>query len=294
MSEIQYQTAKTVKEAVKFMLAAKGKGYILAGGTDLLVQMKSGLRTPGVIVDVKKIPEMTTIIEKKGSFTIGAATPAAVIGEHKKLKKMWPGVVESINLIGSTQVQGRASAGGNLCNASPAADSVPALVAAGCTVAVQGPKGKRTVQVEKFCAGPGKTTLKPGEIVVSLTLPARPKNSSDAYLRLIPRTEMDIAVVGVGVSLTMKGDTVTSARVGLGAVAPTVLLVDKAAKALTGSKLDHKALDAAAAACSAACKPIDDKRGTIHYRTKIAGVLLKRAAMIARDRINGIEHRGHR
>jgi len=294
MSEIQYQTAKTVKEAVKFMLAAKGKGYILAGGTDLLVQMKSGVRAPGVIVDVKKIPEMTTIVDKKGSFTIGAATPAAVIGEHKKLKKMWPGVVEAINLIGSTQVQGRASAGGNLCNASPAADSVPALVAAGCTVAVQGPKGKRTVPVEKFNAGPGKTTLKPGEIVVSLTLPARPKSSSDAYLRLIPRTEMDIAVVGVGVSLTMKGDTVTDARVGLGAVAPTVLLVDKAAKALIGSKLDDAALDAAAEACSAACKPIDDKRGTIKYRTKIAGVLLKRSAMIARDRINGIEHRGHR
>jgi carbon-monoxide dehydrogenase medium subunit len=294
MSEIQYQTAKTVKEAVKFMLAAKGKGYILAGGTDLLVQMKSGLRAPGVIVDVKKIAEMTAIVEKKGSYTIGAATPAAVIGEHKKLKKAWPGVVEAINLIGSTQVQGRASAGGNLCNASPAADSVPALVAAGCTVSVQGPKGKRTVLVEKFAVGPGKTTLKPGEIVVSLTLPARPKNSSDAYLRLIPRTEMDIAVVGVGVSLTMKGDTVKDARVGLGAVAPTVLLVDKAAKALVGSKLDDKALDAAAAACSAACKPIDDKRGTIHYRTKIAGVLLKRATMIARDRINGIEHKGHR
>jgi CO/xanthine dehydrogenase FAD-binding subunit len=294
MSEIQYQAAKSVKEACKFMLAAKGKGYILAGGTDLLVQMKSGLRSPGVIVDVKKIPEMTSIVEKKGSYTIGAATPAAVIGEHKKLKKAWPGVVEAINLIGSTQVQGRASAGGNLCNASPAADSVPALVAAGCTVAVQGPKGKRTVPVEKFASGPGKTTLKPGEIVVSLTLPARPKNSSDAYLRLIPRTEMDIAVVGVGVSLTMKGDTVKDARVGLGAVAPTVLLVDKAAKALIGSKLDDKALDAAAAACSAACKPIDDKRGTIHYRTKIAGVLLKRAAMIARDRINGIEHKGHR
>ena len=294
MSEIQYQAAKSVKEACKFMLAAKGKGYVLAGGTDLLVQMKSGLRSPGVIVDVKKIPEMTAIVEKKGAFTIGAATPAAVIGEHKKLKKAWPGVVEAINLIGSTQVQGRASAGGNLCNASPAADSVPALVAAGCTVTVQGPKGKRTVPVEKFNSGPGKTTLKPGEIVVSLTLPARPKNSSDAYLRLIPRTEMDIAVVGVGVSLSMKGDTVKDARVGLGAVAPTVLLVDKAAKALIGSKLDDKSLDAAAAACSAACKPIDDKRGTIHYRTKIAGVLLKRAAMIARDRINGIEHKGHR
>src|SRR5918993_182975 len=257
MSEVQYQSAKSVKEAVKFMQAAKGKGYILAGGTDLLVQMKSGARTPGVIVDVKKIPEMVSITEKNGAFTIGAATPAAVLGENKKLRKAWPGVIEACNLIGSTQVQGRASAGGNLCNASPAADSVPALVAAGCIVNVAGPNGKRAVPVEKFCIGPGKTSLKTGEIVVSLTLPARPKGSSDAYLRLIPRTEMDIAVVGVGVSLTMKGGTVTDA-------------------------------------CSAACRPIDDKRGTIKYRTKIAGVLLKRSALIARDRINGIEHRGHR
>jgi CO/xanthine dehydrogenase FAD-binding subunit len=293
MSDIHYAAAKSVKEAVKLMLAAKGKGRILAGGTDLLVQMKSGMVAPGVIVDVKKIPEMTAITEKKGSYTIGAAASAAAIREHRKLKKAWPGVVEAINLIGSTQVQGRASAGGNLCNASPAADSVPALVAAGCVVNMQGPKGKRSVPVEKFNAGPGKTTLKPGEIVVSLTLPARPKNSGDAYLRLIPRTEMDIAVVGCGVSLTMKGGTCVSARVGLGAVAPTVLLVDKAAKALAGSKLDDKALEAAAAACSAACKPIDDKRGTIKYRTKIAGVLLKRATAIARDRANGIEHKAH-
>ncbi|MFI5002950.1 MAG: FAD binding domain-containing protein, partial [Reyranellales bacterium] len=178
-------------------------------------------------------------------------------------------------------------AGGNLCNASPAADSVPALVAAGCTVAIQGPKGKRSVPIEKFNAGPGKTTLKPGEIVVSLTLPRRPPSSSDAYLRLIPRTEMDIAVVGCGVSLSMKGDTCVAARVSLGAVAPTVLLVEAAGKALAGSKLDAKALDAAANACSAVCRPIDDKRGTIRYRTKIAGVLLKRAAAIAADRARG-------
>jgi len=133
MSDIQYKVAKTVREAASLMAAAKGKGYILAGGTDLLVQMKSGARTPGVIVDVKKIPEMVSISEKNGAFTIGAATPAAVLGEHKKLRKAWPGVIEAVNLIGSTQVQGRASAGGNLCNASPAADSVPALVAAGCS-----------------------------------------------------------------------------------------------------------------------------------------------------------------
>ena len=293
MSDIQYKVAKTVREAASLMAAAKGKGYILAGGTDLLVQMKSGARTPGVIVDVKKIPEMVSISEKNGAFTIGAATPAAVLGEHKKLRKAWPGVIEAVNLIGSTQVQGRASAGGNLCNASPAADSVPALVAAGAVVTIQGPKTRRQVPVEKFTAGPGKTTLKPGEIVVSLTLPARPRGAGDAYLRLIPRTEMDIAVVGCGVSLVMKGDTCVSARVGLGAVAPTVLLVEAAGKALTGSKLDDAALDAAANACSAACRPIDDKRGTIRYRTKIAGVLLRRATAIARDRANGISHQAH-
>jgi CO/xanthine dehydrogenase FAD-binding subunit len=287
MSEVQYQSAKTVKEAVKMMQAAKGKGYILAGGTDLLVQMKSGARTPGVIIDVKKIPEMVSITEKNGAFTIGAATPAAVLGEHKKLRKTWPGVIEACNLIGSTQVQGRASAGGNLCNASPAADSVPALVAAGCIVNVAGPNGKRAVPVEKFCIGPGKTSLKPGEIVVSLTLPKRPKGSSDAYLRLIPRTEMDIAVVGLGASLTLQGGVVTAARIGLGAVAPTVLLVEAAAKALIGSRLDDAALEAASAACRAACRPIDDKRGTIAYRTRVAGVLLKRTVAIAAARAQG-------
>jgi CO/xanthine dehydrogenase FAD-binding subunit len=294
MSEIQYRVAKNVKDAVAQMVAAKGKGYILAGGTDLLVQMKSGTREPGVIIDVKKIPEMVSITEKNGAFVVGAATPAAVLAENKKFRKTWPGVLEAINLIGSTQVQGRASAGGNLCNASPAADSVPALVAAGVTANIVGPNGKRSIPVEEFNTGPGRTVLKSGEILVSLTFPKRGKNASDAYLRLIPRTEMDIAVVGVGVSLSMKGDKVTDARVGLGAVAPTVLLVDKAAKALIGSTLDDAALDAAAQACSDACRPIDDKRGTIKYRTKIAGVLLKRAALIARDRINGIEHKGHR
>src|SRR5260370_4351395 len=163
MSDVQYKVAKTVREAASLMLAAKGKGRVLAGGTDLLVQMKSGMVAPGVIVDVKKIPEMTTITEAKGSFKIGAATPAAVIGEHKKLKKTWPGVVEAINLIGSTQVQGRASAGGNLCNASPPAASVPALVAARALGTIQGPKTRRHAPVQKFAVGPGQTRLTPGQ-----------------------------------------------------------------------------------------------------------------------------------
>ncbi|UYN96113.1 MAG: xanthine dehydrogenase family protein subunit M [Enhydrobacter sp.] len=285
MTDTQYVAPRTLDEAVKAFAAAAGSARILAGGTDLLVQMRSGVVRPTLFVDIKKIAEMTAIEEiAGGGFRIGAAVSGAAMREHPKLKKAWPGVVEATNLIGSTQIQGRATPGGNLCNASPAGDSVPAMVAAGAIVTIQGPKGRRELAVEKVPAGPGKLNLTPGEIVVSFTLPARPKGSSDAYLRMIPRTEMDIAVVGCGVSLTLDKGTVTAARVGLGAVAPTVLLVEEAAKALIGSKLDAAALDKAAKACSAACRPIDDKRGTIAYRTKVAGVLLKRTATIAAER----------
>jgi aerobic carbon-monoxide dehydrogenase medium subunit len=288
MNDVRYSSPSTLDEASKAMLAASGAGRILAGGTDLLVQMRAGTQKPGVIVDIKKIDEMMSIQDLGGgSFRIGAAVSGATIGEHKALKKAWPGVVEAVNLIGSKQIQGRASAGGNLCNASPAADSGPALVAAGAVLTIHGPNGRREIPVEKLHSGPGRTTLAPGEILVSFTLPARPAGSSDAYLRLIPRTEMDIAVVGVGVNLTISGGKCTAARVGLGAVAPTVLLVEDAGKALVGSSLDDAALEKAAAACRAACKPINDKRGTIEYRTKIAGVLLKRSAAIAIERAGG-------
>ncbi len=286
--DIQYVAPRTLDEAVRAFAAAAGAGRILAGGTDLLVQMRNGVVAPGTIVDIKKIGELTSIEEtKEGGFRIGAAVSGAVLREHAKLSKVWPGVVEATNLIGSTQVQGRATPGGNLCNGSPAGDSVPAMVAAGAIVTLQGPNGRREMPVEKVPKGPGRLNLEPGEIVVSFTLPPRGKGSSDAYLRMIPRTEMDIAVVGCGVSLTMEGGTCTAARVGLGAVAPTVLLVEEAAKALIGSKLDEAALAKAAAACSAACRPIDDKRGTIAYRTKVAGVLLKRTTLIAAERAGG-------
>jgi carbon-monoxide dehydrogenase medium subunit len=284
MQQTRYSAPASIEEAVAIMAAANGAGRILAGGTDLLVQMRAGVVAPGAIVDVKRIAEMTTIVEGLGGFRIGAAVSAAVIGEHERLAQAWPGVVEAVNLIGSKQVQGRASAGGNLCNASPAADSGPALVAAGAMLTIQGPKGRRDLPVEKLHAGPGRTTLEPGELIVSIVLPPRPARSGDAYLRLIPRTEMDIAVVGCGVSLAFEGDVCTSARVGLGAVAPTVLLVGDSASALIGSRLEPDAIARAAAACRAACRPIDDKRGTIAYRTKIAGVLLARATAIAAQR----------
>lgn len=285
MSDIRYLAPQTLDDAIAQYAAAEGAARILAGGTDLLVQMRSGMLKPGTIVDVKKIPELTAIQKTAdGGFKIGAAVSGAILEEDPDFGKAWPGVLEALNLIGSTQIQGRASMGGNLCNGSPAGDSVPALVAAGAVATIKGPNGTRELAVEKVPAGPGKTNLKPGEILVSFTFPARPKGSSDAYLRMIPRTEMDIAVVGVGVSLTLEGGTCTAARVGLGAVAPTVLLVEDAAKALIGSKLDDAAIEKAAAACSAACNPIDDKRGTIAYRTKVAGVLLKRTTAIAAER----------
>jgi aerobic carbon-monoxide dehydrogenase medium subunit len=285
MTDIRYLAPATLDEAIGAFAAAGSAARILAGGTDLLVQMRSGAVRPGLIVDIKKITEMMTVEQTAdGGFRVGAAVSGMVLSEHPRFGKVWPGVLEAVNLIGSKQVQGRASAGGNLCNGSPAGDSVPAMVAAGAMVTVQGPNGRRQMKVEDVPAGPGRTNLSPGEILVSFTLPPRPKGSSDAYLRMIPRTEMDIAVVGLGVSLTLKDGVCTAARVGLGAVAPTVLLVEPAAKALIGSKLDEAALNAAASACSAACRPIDDKRGTIVYRTKVAGVLLKRTAAIAAKR----------
>jgi len=270
---------------VRALAAAGGGGRPLGGGTDLLVQMKSGRARPKAIVDLKRIPGMIGIREEGGGFSIGAATPGALLGEHTALAAAWPGVVEGANLIGSTQIQGRATLAGNLCNASPAADSVPAMVAAGATAVVVGSKGRREVPVEQVPTGPGSTSLAPDEFVAEIKLPARPPHAADAYLRLIPRTEMDIAVVGAGVNLTLDaGGTITDARVALGAVAPTVILVPDAAKAIIGTKLDEAALAALDAAARAAAKPIDDKRGTVDYRIKIAGVLARRAAGIAYER----------
>src|SRR5262245_33565951 len=198
MTDVRYLVPRTLDEAIRAYAAAGSAARILAGGTDLLVQMRSGIVRPGLIVDIKKIDEMNSIEETaEGGFRIGAAVSGALLAEHPHFGKVWPGVLEAVNLIGSKQVQGRASAGGNLCNGSPAGDSVPAMIAAGAVVTIQGPNGRRDLPVEQVPAGPGRTNLAPGEILVSFTLPPRPKGSGDAYLRMIPRTEMDIAVVGI-------------------------------------------------------------------------------------------------
>ena len=285
---MRYEAPTTTKEAATLMAKARGRAFLLAGGTDLLVRMKSGMIEPDLVVDIKRIAATQSITRTAAGFRIGAAVPTAAMGENAALKKAWPGVVEAANLIGSDQIQSRCTIVGNLCNASPAADSVPAMVAARAKVAIVGPRGRRTVAVEEVVTGPGVTSLKKGEVVEAITLPKRPPKSGDAYLRFIPRTEMDIAVVSAGVSLTLgaKG-VVKQARVALGAVAPTVVLVPAAAKAIVGTKLEPDALAKLAEACEAACVPIDDMRGTIEFRTDVAGVLARRAAKIAYQRAGG-------
>jgi CO/xanthine dehydrogenase FAD-binding subunit len=286
LSQLAYIAPASAEEAVKALSAAGARP--LSGGTDLLVQLRAGRVRPETIVDLKRIAGAVGVREEAGGFVIGAATSGALLGEHAGLVRAWPGVVEAANLIGSTQIQGRATLGGNLCNASPAADSVPALIAARAVCVIEGPSGRREAPVEAVCVGPGQTSLSAGEFVLELRLPARPARASDAYLRLIPRTEMDIAVAGAGVSLALDdAGRVAEAHVALGAVAPTAVLVPEAGAALVGGRLEEAALAKLDAAARAACRPISDKRGTAEYRTRIAGVLARRAAAIAFKRAGG-------
>lgn len=280
MPNFEYAAPASIDEAIA-LLGSQG-ARTLAGGTDLLVQIQSGRISPAAIVDIKRIPGLAGIRRRDGAFIIGAATSCAALGEDAALRNAWPGVVEAANLIGSTQVQSRATVAGNLCNASPAADSVPAMIAAGAVCVIAGPAGRRELPVENLPVSPGRNALGPAEFVVEIVLPARAPRAADAYLRATPRTEMDIAVVGAGVSLTLDADGVcTQARVGIGAVAPTALLVAEAGACLVGSRLEDAALKKMEDIVGQACKPIDDKRGTAIYRIAIAGVLARRAAIIA-------------
>lgn len=281
----RYEAPTSLDEAARLLGDASINAVALAGGTDLLVQAKLQRRDPMVVIDVKRIDELRQIRVDETGVELGAAVTGAEMGEHAALLAAWPGVVEAVELIGSTQIQGRATAGGNLCNASPAADSVPAMIAAGARCRVFGKEGERELPVEAFVTGPGTTSLAEGEFLVSFLLGGPKANRGDAYLRFIPRTEMDIAVAGVGICLEVDdAGQITRARVGLGAVAPTPLRVDAAAEALVGAPLDDAALERLSAAVRSACNPIDDKRGTAEYRIHIAGVLATRAANKAYER----------
>lgn len=282
---MRYVAPETLDAALGLLAGAGGTARVLAGGTDLLVHMRAGRVAPTLLVDIKRIPEVRALEPCDGGWRIGAAVTGMELIEHGPFAAAWPGIVDGVRMIGSIQVKGRATLGGNLCNASPGADGVPALIAAGALVTLAGPAGRREVPVEQIATGPGRTCLAPGEVLVSFRLPPRPPGSGDAYLRFTPRTEMDIAVVGAGVNLTVDGSGVCrQARVSLGAVADRALLASEAAAALIGTKVDDAALQRLAEAASAACRAIDDKRGTREFRTRVAGVLARRAAERALER----------
>ncbi len=288
MVSVVYEAPDSIEGAVSLLEKADIPARILAGGTDLIIQTNASHDAERLFIDVKKIAGMTDAELTDGGLELGPSMSCASFTERDDIKAVYPGLVEAAYLIGSTQVQGRASVGGNLCNSSPAADTIPALIANGAQCVIAGPGGERTVAVEEFVTGVGQNCMEKGELLKVIRIPRPADNTSDAYLRFIPRTEMDIAVAGAGVSVTLDDSgTCTAARVGIGAVAPTALLVADAGAALIGSKLDDAALQAAADAASAASSPISDRRGTADYRRQVVGVLVKRAAAIAAERAKG-------
>ncbi|MBI3823537.1 MAG: xanthine dehydrogenase family protein subunit M [Planctomycetes bacterium] len=284
MKDITYAAPKTIAEATGLLNDKGDRARILAGGTDIIVQVREGRRDIDALVDVKHIAEVNELTCDAKGLVIGAAVPCCVIYENKAIAKAYPGLMDAVTLIGGIQIQSRASLGGNLCNASPAADSIPVLIALEGTCEIAGPKGNRSVPVEQFCTAPGKTVLGRGEFLVRFRFPPPKPHSGAAYLRFIPRNEMDIAVVGAGVAVQLDGSKCKSARIALAAVAPTPLLVADAGAALVGTTLDDAAIAKAAAIAQAAAKPISDMRGDADYRRHLVGVLVKRSLAIAIDR----------
>jgi CO/xanthine dehydrogenase FAD-binding subunit len=282
---IQYEVPTSLKQAVGMLAEHGEKARPLCGGTDILIQLRAGTRQPDYIVDVKRIPELTGIaFDAKSGLRLGAAVSCIEIFESQAMRQHYPGLTEAAHLIGSLQIQSRASVGGNLCNGSPAADTTPALIALGATARLVGPKGERKVKVEDFVVSPGRTVIQPGELLVDLLIPAPARHSADAYLRFIPRNEMDIAVVGVGAALTLDGDKCTAARIALAAVAATPLYAAKASQALIGKKFDAAAIENAAKLAIEQASPIDDMRGTAEFRRHLVGVLTRRTLERAAER----------
>lgn len=288
MKWFDYVAPQSVAEAVALLAEHGERARILAGGTDLLVQMRAGRRQPELVVDVKNIPELTSIAWDPGQgLTLGAAAPCYQIASNEHVRSHYPSLAEVASLIGGTQIQGRASIGGNLCNAAPSADAVPLLIALAATCKIVSPGGERTIAVEDFCTGPGQNVLGQGELLVSLSLPAPRPSQGVRYLRFIPRNEMDIAVAGAGVSVVLNNGRFESARIALAAVAPTPLFVREAGDALAQQPVNDESIARAAAIARDAARPITDMRGTVEYRRHLCEVLTRRALQEAVARARG-------
>lgn len=287
MKWIDYANPRTLRDAIDILADRGEKARVLAGGTDILVQLRTGRRAPDILVDVKEVPELNEVTYDPAiGLTLGAAVPCYKIYSNEGVASAYPGLIDSASLIGGIQIQGRASIGGNLCNAAPSADAIPALIALSATCEIAGPNGTRRVPAEDFCTGPGENILQPGELLVSLYFPPPPQNSGANYIRFIPRNEMDIAVAGVGVSVVLDDNktTIESARVALASVAPTPLFVKAAGDALAGQPLNGESLQKAADLAKEAAVPITDMRGTIEYRKHLCEVLTRRALKAAIER----------
>ena len=284
MEAFDYLAPTTVAEVYSHL--GNGKTTLmLAGGTDVIVQLREGRKRCDQLIDLKHIPELVAHgFAGDGTLIIGAAAPLAELYEDAEVQRRLPGLVDAASLIGGIQIQSRASLGGNLCNASPAADSSPALIALEARLVIGSRDGTREIPVEEFFLGPGRNALRPNEILLQVKIPPQPAHSGAAYLRFIPRNEMDIAVASSGVRLRLNaaGDRIEGARVAIGAVAATALVVD--VSALSGRAPDAEAFAVAGAAAAAAATPIDDMRGGVAQRKHLASVLTVRALNIALHR----------
>ena len=293
--QIKYAAPGSVEAAAAILAEHGARARMLAGGTDLIVQIREWLRDVDVVVDAKQIPELTEIsFAGDGSMTLGAAAPCYQIYGNERAARTYPGLIDAVSMIGGTAIQGRASVGGNLCNSGPAGDSIPPLIVYSAMCNIAGPDGRRSVAAEDFCTGPGRNVLGADELLTSLTFPAQAAGTGAHYLRFIPRNEMDIAVVGAGARVRLDGDgIIEAARISVGAVAPRPLLVAEAGEALIGRQADEASYELAAAASRAAASPIDDMRGTIEYRKHMTGVLTVRALRGAVARAKGGRVNGH-
>ena len=290
MEPFDFVTTSSIEEAVKVLASNGDKARMIAGGTDILVQMRSGRRTPSVVVDIKGIPELNALsYDASKGLTLGAAVPCYKIYQDKTVAAAYPGLIDTAWLIGGIQIQGRASIGGNVCNAAPSGDSIPAVIVLGGVCNIAGPNGTRELPAEEFCTAPGQNALKDGEMLVSISFPAPQANSGATYQRFIPRNEMDIAVAGVGsgVVLDASGQNFVSARISLASVAPTPVFAKEAGDSLAGKAVSEEAIQQASELAMSAAKPINDMRGTIRQRTHLIGVLTRRTLNNAIERARG-------
>ena len=289
MHSFSYAAPTSLGEAVTLLAGARGNARVLAGGTDLIVNMRVGRRKPELVVDGKRIPELNELSLTAAGLTLGAAVSCRRAYEHAEVAKRYPALVDSMSLIGSVHIQGRATVGGNLCNAAPSGDAIPTLIALGAQARVLGPNGTREVPVEEFCVAPGKTCLADDELLVSVHIPAPVANGGAHYLRFIPRNEMDIAIAGAGVSVVLDAakQNFVSARIALASVGPTPIFAREAGALLAGKPINEDSIQLAADSAQAVAKPITDMRGTIEQRKHLVKVLTARALRGAIERAQG-------